>query len=138
MVIGYLSGRCSPSSRMSRIKSRYWYSSCEASWRGALCVGASWGLSWTSGPLAGPSSVVAEGDILCMWNMCMCIVRGKERDERAQQLGKDGRRATRKLKAGRMNSRFFDRSPCTNDGIAHVKVISTLDSVVFNIFQHLV
>jgi hypothetical protein len=36
-----------------------------------------------------------------MWDMCMCIVGVKERDERAQQLG---RRDARRLDSARTNA----------------------------------
>ena len=60
------SGRCSPSRRMSRIRSRYWYSSCT----GLLAVGA--GLS-DGVSLAGTEACdegvmtgsTAEGGMLC-------------------------------------------------------------------------
>jgi hypothetical protein len=82
-------------------------------------VGVSSGLSWTSDPLAGPSSVVADGDIL---RYSMCIIKRKVRRKKAQTMGRYGRRDARKLNPGRIDGRSIDRSPCTDDGIAHVKV----------------
>jgi hypothetical protein len=86
-------------------------------------VGVSSGLSWTSGPLAGPISVIAEGDMLFVC-YSMCILKRKVRDEKAQTVGRYGRRDARKLNSGRIDGRSIDRSPCTDDGIAHVKVNS--------------
>ena len=60
------SGRCSPLSRMSRTRERYWCSSCCLAGPGEVWPFISFtsGFSSTRGPLAGPTSIAVGAMLL--------------------------------------------------------------------------